>query len=385
MDRFSADELNTLLQAPVGVCLSLFMPTQRADSDIRQGPIRLENLIRDATQRLCDRGLPHAAIQALLDPIQPLPADRRFWQHQREGLAIYVAPEIARIYQLPCACEELVVVNEHFYIAPLIPLLHGDGRMYLLTLSKNGVKLWQGTRDSLNQIELHGVPASLDEALKYDDFEKQFQLHTGIPGRGGERSAIFHGQGARVDIVKDQILRYFQQIDNGVRAALRDEHTPLVLAGVDYLLPLYRAVNTYPYLIDGGVTANPKDLSEAELHQRAWTLVQPIFQQAQQEAIARYQRYLRTQPHLVSSAIRTIIPATYHSRVDTLFVACGFRQWGTYEPTTNAVQIHTIEQRDDTDLLNYAAFQTLLHGGTVYAVPPEQMPNTLPVAAILRY
>lgn len=33
---------------------------------------------------------------------------------------------------------------------------------------------------------------------------------------------------------------------------------PLVLAGVEYLLPIYRRANTYPYLLDGGVTGNPE-------------------------------------------------------------------------------------------------------------------------------
>lgn len=43
-----------------------------------------------------------------------------------------------------------------------------------------------------------------------------------------------------------------------------------------------------------------------------------------------------------------------------------------------------IEEPGDEDLLNAAAIQTLLNGGTVYAVEPEQVPDTAPLAAIFR-
>jgi hypothetical protein len=47
---------------------------------------------------------------------------------------------------------------------------------------------------------LEDVPTSIAEALKYDDPEKNLQFHTGTTGGGGgERSAMFHGQGAGND------------------------------------------------------------------------------------------------------------------------------------------------------------------------------------------
>jgi hypothetical protein len=35
--------------------------------------------------------------------------------------------------------------------------------------------------------------------------------------------------------------------------------------------------------------------------------------------------------------------------------------------------------------MDFAALHTLLNGGTVYAVAPEQVPGNAPVAAVLRY
>ncbi|MDX2243921.1 MAG: hypothetical protein NW224_24865 [Leptolyngbyaceae cyanobacterium bins.302] len=49
------------------------------------------------------------------------------------------------------------------------------------------------------------------------------------------------------------------------------------------------------------------------------------------------------------------------------------------------LEIHNDAQPGDEDLLNAAAIQTLFHGGTVYAVEPQNVPDDAPVAAVFRY
>jgi hypothetical protein len=47
--------------------------------------------------------------------------------------------------------------------------------------------------------------------------------------------------------------------------------------------------------------------------------------------------------------------------------------------------LHKKERTGDEDLLESAAIQTLVNGGTVYVVEPEKMPDTDPLAAVFRY
>jgi hypothetical protein len=66
----------------------------------------------------------------------------------------------------------------------------------------------------------------------------------------GMHPSIFHGHGmASADDPKDYISHYFQQVDAGLRDLLRDEQALLVLAGVDYLLPIYAVLDFTPGLI----------------------------------------------------------------------------------------------------------------------------------------
>ncbi len=53
--------------------------------------------------------------------------------------------------------------------------------------------------------------------------------------------------------------------------------------------------------------------------------------------------------------------------------------------SNRSVYKYTEEKTGDEDLLESAAIQTLLNGGTVYMIGAEKMPDTVPLAAVYRY
>jgi len=127
--------------------------------------------------------------------------------------------------------------------------------------------------------------------------------------------------------LKDYILRYFPQVDGGLRNLLGDEGAPLVLAGVEYLLPIYKEANSYPHLVDEGIEGNPEELSAKELHEQPWAIVHPLFLAAQKEAAAQYRHLASAGSEQASSDLKEVVPAAYHGRVETLFVAVGLQKW----------------------------------------------------------
>jgi len=359
------------------------MPTHRIPTQNQQDRTRLKNLIRRAQESLQAYGLRPAEAESLLEPATNLLGAIPFWKDKRDGLALFLAPGEFRHYQLPTSFEPLVVVAHRFHIKPLLAFLGGN-EFFVLALSQNAVRLFEGSRFGLSAInDLEGVPKSLADALKYEELIKQVQFRTGIGvgGARGERAAMFHGQSA--DDTKDRILRYFRQIDQGLRDMLREEQAPLVLAGVEYLLPIYKEANTYQYLLDEGITGNPEGVSPEELHRQAWALVQPHFQREQQQAAARYRQLAGT--GRTSQDPKEIVPGAYHGRVELLFVALGRQQWGDYDPGTNRVNLYPEAQPGSSDILDLAAAQTLLHGGAVYAVERAEAPEEALLAAVFRY
>ncbi len=387
----SIDNLFSLAADKSEACGSIYMPTHRLGTQTQQDPIRFKNLTREAEEKLITKGWRSQDAKDLIQRVQAID-DYLFWQHQSDGLAIFISNNLFSYYCLPLDFPELVVVSDRFHLKPLLPLLTGDGQFYILALSQNQVRLCQGTRYSVKEVELEDVPTSIAEALKYDDPEKNLQFHTGTNGGGGgdspsgdsfaSRSAMFHGHGSGNDEQKDNLLRYFRKVNAGLQELLKNQHCPLILAGVDYLLPIYQQANTYPHLLNEGITGNPDELKAEELHAPAWKIVQPYFEQAMQEAQARYQELAGSGQ--TATNIQDVIPAAYYQRVESLFVPVGQQKWGLFDPETSKVQVHSEQKVGDEDLMDLAALHTLLNGGTVYTVEPEKVPGAS-IVATLRY
>jgi len=383
MDTITTDELQKFLPAKSGWHVSLFMPTEHKGQETEQNRIRFKNLLQEAEQRLSSKGLRSPDVRNLLEPAQQLLEKPGFWRHQSHGLAVFLTAETFEYYRLSLSFNEFVVISDNFHIKPLLPFFASDGHFYILALSQNQVRLLEGTRSSVDEIELESMPESMAEALQYERFIKDTQFHTGTStARHGDRAGMYHGHDPS-DEDKTRILRWFQQIDDFLPGFLLGKQSPLVLAGVEYLFPLYKQANSYPALVEKGIPGNPEELKPEELHAQAWPLVAPIFQQTQENATARF--YQLTGTDKSTTDVQEAVLAAHHGRVADLFVPLGVQIWGMYDPQENHVHIHKEKRPGDRDLLDLAAIQTILNGGSVFAVEQDQMPDGQPIAAVLRY
>ena len=391
MALLTKEDIQTLIANQQGHCVSIFLPTHQAGAEIQQDPIRFKNLIKEAEESLTAQGMRHTDAVDLLKPAHELDVPD-FWRHQSDGLALFIAPEFFRYYRLPVEFEDLTVVGDRFHVKPLMPLLTGDGRFYILALNQKQARLLEGTRDRVREFNLSSledVPESLSEAvLQYEDSENQTQMETvraASPGApAGSSPGSLHGSGVDED-KQNKILQFFSRIDSGLKEFFGGDQAPLVLVGVDELLPIYRQANSYPHLLKEDVDREPKLMKPEELHQQAWTVVSPHFQQARKDAAERYREFSGNSPDLASHDVKEIVKAAYYQRIDTLFVATNHHQWGKFDLQDNTVHLHDSEEQGDDDLFDFAALHTLLNGGTVYAVEPDQVPSKESVAAIFRF
>lgn len=368
MDMLSKEELQYLFEKRNRFCVSIFLPTHPAGRDLRsidQGRVQLKDLLRDAEARLATAGLQKAELKDLLAPAGPLVQKSQFWRHQSDGLALFLAHGYFRYFRLPLQLQAFVAAGDRFDITPLLPLWTSEDRFHLLALSRNRVRLLEGTRYSITELDVKGIPRSLSEALERGVDESLRQQHTMKPG------------------LPEDSLRYSRQIDRGLRDLLKDQHVPLVLAGGEEALKLYRQVNTYPELLDEDIAGNPDKLSAEELHAAARKVVQPYYDRAKSQVIRQYKE--RSDVAKTSWQLEEILAAAHQGRVFCLFIEAGSHQWGQFDPEKGVVSGHDNPQPGDQDLLNLAVVQTILHGGSVYALAPSEMPEASGIAALLRY
>jgi release factor family 3 len=384
LSAVTREEIRSLVEAPGRPCVSIYMPTFRAGAETLQNPVRLKNLLRSVHERLVEGGMRNPEAVEFLAPLRALVDDDAFWQRQSDGLAVFRSPEAFRSYRLPISVDELAVVENRFHLKPLFSLLNGDGRFFVLALSINNIRLIAASHHSAEEVELRRVPRSLHDAL--GDLTHMFaQFKTGPRARAVSRSPVFHIHGGVEDDLKAEVLSFFNLADKALLKYM-DRDAPVVLAGVDYLLPLYKETTEHPKVLEEGLLGNAELLSPDELRAAAWEIVEPLFLADRRRAVERYGDLLGTGRSV--DRYEEIVPAAHDGRVDTLFVARGVRLWGSYDSKAREVrpqEDQSAQRNGSEDLLDLAAVQTFLNGGTVYAVPQREVPGGQVMAAIFRY
>jgi hypothetical protein len=374
-------ELKSVLAESKAPAVSIFVPTYRLGQEVRQNPIQLKNLLKQAEEQLIKEGTRATEARTLLDPVSSLVEDAAFWRQQGEGLALFRSPNVLRTYRLPFRPNPFVAVSDRFYIKPLLPLLMNDARFYLLALSQKAVRLLECTRDHVESVELPDMPQGIDGALP-EGPEPQLQRHSLPIGRHDHTFIHGHGVGTDdVDVIN--LRRYFQRVEDGLQERLKNDRAPLVLACVDYLAPIFKEVSRYRPILDPIVAGNPDGVRDEELHQKAWPIADEHFQQAHAKAVAEYHEGIAK--GRASHALEDVLTAAFQGRIATLFVPLGVSRWGRFDFNHLALEQHEDEQPGDDELLDLAAAETLRHDGVVYGVKPEDVPGGHLLAAVYRY
>lgn len=388
MEYMNRNELFDLVHEKKGVHVSIYMPVEKEPDKLDVNRIRLKNLIKEAESKM--------AKVNLLPSDPPRPDADHFFRQAKEfsdnlnwqevdgrGLAIFLEPTALHSYILPNPVEDATFIDQRFNIRPLLPLMTYNNDFYLLSLSQEKVQLWRGNRFELNRLEVPKLPSGMEEALALEDPERSLQFHTST-GRGDDRPAVHHGHEADKE-KKGAILRYFRAVNDAVMIGLADEKAPLLIAAVDYLIPIYQEANTYPHLLDEGVIGNPDHLNPKTLHEKAWQTAEPHFNRVRETVIKQFREIKGTE--ISSQNVEEIVPAAANGRVDSLLIQQDTPNsiWGLLDQETNAVERCQEPSYECGDLLNLAAIKTLQNSGTVYPLNSEEMPSPSELAAIFRF
>jgi release factor family 7 len=366
-----------------GRSVSIYLPTFHAVVSALDNQLRFRALLKNAAELLQAKGLSERDAYTFLEPADQLLDKLLFWQTLKRTLVVFISKQDIRVFHLPLECEEICIVGDRFHIAPLVQAIAEDAPYFLLTVSQNRVRLLRGTRCKLEEINVPDLPLNRVEALHYDPREGFYQTHSGQPKIRGKEGVVFTGQGGEVDVAKDEISAYFRLIDLAVSKYLGSQTAPLIFVGVDYLFPLYRRHNHYPYLAPEHIAGNPELFSPFELQERARPIIETQVREGQETAIARYWELVARGRS--SNRIEVILDAADNGLVDTLFICPAVHRWGTFDAASQTVHLDSVPQQDNEELINLAVCLVLKHRGKVEAIATGNIPGGGALAAVLRY
>ncbi|WP_345953421.1 hypothetical protein [Mucilaginibacter sp. PAMB04168] len=384
MELISKEEFKELINYHGNNCISIYIPTHRAGVEVneKQDAIVLKNVLQAVNADLQKKGLNSQTIEQLLKPGFELYNNEIFWNSQLDGLAVFMADDFFKVIQLPFAVNEESYLNNSFYISPLLPAITNNEEFYLLVLSKSDAIFFQGNAFGLQRLEVEGLPNGMDDVVHFEEKEDQQLFRQG--GKGGTGSASFHGHGEGQLDDKANLGIYFQEVDKTLfTEVLHDKHVPLVLAGVEYLIPIYKGVSKYNNIADEAITGSQEHESPHVLFTKVREILEPYFEQETKKRLENYYNQIATP--LTSSMPDKVIPASFYAQVSDLFICKGEHIWGRFNEADNQLEIHTEKQDGDECLINQAAAKTYANGGSVYLLEREQMPKESIIAAFMRY
>ena len=380
----SKDMLAELADYAADCCISLYMKTHQAGTAVneQQDHINFKNRLQDISHQLTEKGYSQADIKKMLDPGYELLRNEAFWRSLSPGLAVFMSDGYFKYIKMPMAPMEELMVNHSFTIAPLVPVMLSKEYFYVLVISKKRVKLFRADAFGMQYIAVPGLPNGLEDTIP-DDRDDETTFRTG--GRGGNGGANFHGiGGGNHNDDKVYVANYLEAADDVIwKQVLHNETVPLLLAGVEYLIPIYKSVCDYGFVWDEALTGSHEHADTATLYAQAKEKMKPYFEQKMEKAVHDYGNKSATE--LTSSFISDVVPAAHYGRVAQLFVQKGTHLWGTFDDATGEMQVHDQQQEHSEDLMDTAVLMTILNGGEVFLMENGRMPAESTIAAIMRY
>ncbi len=381
MDDINKKDIEEILDNSHEPCLTLLMPTETiAGEAVDKMKIRYKNLIKEGEKKLKERwNYSDEDVQKFLKPLKKYLNDRDFWLNQSSGLVMLKDKDNFAYYRLPVKFREKVALEKHFHIKPYVSEILSERRFFLLAVSRNSCRFFQGTPRDIEEITIEDLPQGIDALIADEDLESSTQQHSAA--RGGA-SVIHHGHDDRDQKAPAELLRYLKAINSSLKPHFQDKNLPLIVMCVKDLFPHLKKVFEYQNLLDKFIQGNPDRLSPKELLDKARPIIEPHFKHPYNEMAEKYQELKGSEN--TSAQIEEIAPASYQGRIANLLVSAAKDKNGIYHSDKGEIELG-LNPPEGYDLINFSVINTLKTGGDIYLFSGDEIPDNSNICAIFRY
>jgi hypothetical protein len=367
VDIPTQSEFKALAERRADACVSMYIPTTPITLNIDASRIALRNLSRDASLQMQEGNLDKRRIRTFEQQIEELAEDMEFWKYQSNSLAIFATPDDMRTYRLPNDLSLRVDVGDRFQLSPLVRTMSFPYAAFVLAISQGSVRLIEITENAVcGEVSVPDLPANLAEAT----------------GRSMPRDRAPAGRLQGAEGQKVLIRQFSREVDRALRSHLAGQTQPLILAGVEYVVSIYRSMNSYPHLLEEALIGNFDRTPPAELAEAARGV---LTREYQKQTAALHDRFSRFKiENRTSSDLAEIAQAATIGAVDTVLIDIDNSVEGTVNES-GAVEISKNPAAHTYDVVSETAVRVLLTGGSVVGLRHADIPEGRAMEAILRY
>ena len=379
-DMPAFQRLKPLLGDFPGPCVSLYQPTFRQFPESSQNLIRYRNLLRKLKEAL-EQKHRNQNFGSLMDAFERLAEDVEFWAHPQDGIAVFAAPGFSHVEKVQRTVPELIVVNDHLHLKPLVRIYQSEDIYQILALDRGEVKLYQGNRYVLDEVVMApSVPRTIEAALGPNTPVQG--IARAAPSGAGKAGQAHHGHGSKLDDVHLDMERFFRAIDRAITEAhSKPSALPLILAALPEYHSHFRQLSHNPYLVEEGIPFNADAMTSDALRDAAWRVMEPRYHARLQQLVDIY--HAAHARGLATDDLTHALEFATDGRVGTLLVEAERRIPGHVD---GRMPRHADPKEPAAgDILDDLAERVLKTGGQAIVVPHGSMPSRTGLAAVFRY
>ncbi len=344
--------------------LTITLPTHRTSPENRQDPIRVSNLVAEAQERLLAE-FSKREIDPLLTQLDKL-VESIDYRNTQDGLALFVHRDFARAFSLPFPLKERVAVDETFFTRDLVYAMNRTPRYWVLVLSEQPTRLFEGSRKTLTEVKEEGFPLT----------------HT---GPGGELP-LPGGFGVKKSQYRDERHRqFFRQVDAALRPFLLDDPLPLIVVGVDRYLAFFSEVSDHKDAISATLEGSHDSTPTHELGELVWPVVKEALAKGRQKYLDDLDKAVGERKFV--STIGEVWRMAQAGRGRLLLVEEDFHYPARVD--ASGLRIDPAEDIESPDVLDDAVDEVITtvqdKGGKVVFLENGQLDAHSRIALILRY
>jgi Bacterial archaeo-eukaryotic release factor family 3 len=381
-DGFTGETIRDLVRTE-GPCITVILPPYRPGEPGKPAASILKTDLQEAAGKLAARKIAKPLIEELLEPLHQLTHEEESLAGSGLARAILRSHGVFRQFELPVPPTpvQACAVGDCFWIRPILKSLAVPERIYVLDLNKKSVTLLEcGLSDAAPVVLPKGTPRTLDEALNFDVPDHDLMNRSSAGPSTGAMGGVKFGTGYGREAQRAHLHDFYKAVDRGVNEVLRSVEWPLVLAGVEEDVDVYRSVNIYPHVAEKSIPAGAgQPLASSHILRQARDAVLFDLERRAELRVAEFKE--RFAPARFSLDLDAILRAAAEGRVCDLYLDENGVRVGNFEGKIFGGHANWHNE----DLLNVAAVETLLGGGGVYPLPSHSMPSGAIAAAMFRY
>jgi hypothetical protein len=369
MNHKDLKQLQTLREYPA---LSILAPTHRTAPANAQDPIRIKNLVTEATARLLDE-FPKREVESLLEMLNGL-VEEIDWRYTLDGIALFVSSNFAARFDLPFSVQERVAIDETFATRDIVFALNRSPRYWVLVLSEQPTRLFEAVRDGLEEKQIGAFPME----------------HIG-PG-GAAR--LPGGHGVNSSAVRDEHQRhFFRSVDEELTKVLADDSLPVGLVGIGRNLAFFDEITQNKSSITATLEGSHDSTPPHELGRLVWPPMQEALATQRGAILDRLGEAVGSGKH--AAGLSEVWQLAQEGRGEVLLIEEGFHQPGRLDESgLNLVPLDGNAGMDGNGMSNAEVMddavdslvETVLDkGGRVVFTDSGALEEHNRVAMILRY